>query len=302
MYFNWNVIGHEKELLMLEEDILGNAVHHAYLFAGPSKIGKFRIARSMSGILQCQNNFCHTCPTCIQIEKRCHLDTIELKDNAESIKIDEIREIIERLNMTGQGAYKILLLQNIGRLTEEAGNCLLKTLEEPPSKTVFIFTAGQIHDVMPTITSRMRIINFKKLPDNVLKEALKKRYPDVGNEMLNQVLLLSLGRSGTAIQLLSMPEEFQQLHEIYSNIQFLDEKGSISTRISAMQELSKNPQKIKTFLSLLVHFYRQKMLNANSPAEKTYAANIIKEIHRVINLMGRNVNPRLLLENIMLQI
>lgn len=302
MYFNWNVIGHEKELLMLEEDILSGKVHHAYLFAGPSKIGKFRIARSMSGILQCTNNFCHSCPICIQIERRCHMDTIELKDNAESIKIDEIREIIERLNMTGQGAYKILLLQNIDRLTEEAGNCLLKTLEEPPAKTVFIFTAGQIQDVMPTIASRMRIMNFKKLPDNVLKEALKKRYPDVGDEMLNQVLLLSLGRSGTALQLLSKPEEFQQLHEIYNNIQFLDEKGSISTRISAMQELSKDPQKIKTFLSLLAHFYRQKMLNANSPAGKTHAANIIKEIHRVINLMGRNVNPRLLLENIMLQI
>lgn len=302
MYFNWNVIGHEKELLMLEEDILGGNVHHAYLFAGPSKIGKFRIARSMAGILQCQNNFCHSCPICIQIEKRCHLDTIELKDNSESIKINEIREIIERLNMTGQGAYKFLLLQNIGRLTEEAGNCLLKTLEEPPAKTVFIFTAGQIQDVMPTIASRMRIINFKKLPDNVLKEALKKRYPDVSNEMLNQVLLLSLGRSGTAIQLLSMPEEFQQLHEIYSNIQFLDEKGSISTRISAMQELSKDPRKIKTFLSLLVHFYRQKMLNEKSPAKKMDVANIIKEIHRVINLIDRNVNPRLLLENIMLQI
>ncbi|MBI4994547.1 hypothetical protein HZC21_02790 [Candidatus Peregrinibacteria bacterium] len=302
MFYNWNVIGHEKELSMLEEDIRGSNIHHAYLFAGPSKIGKFRIARSMAGILQCQNNFCHKCPICIQIERRCHLDTIELKDNNESVKIDEIREIIERVNMTGQGAYKILLLQNTGRLTEEASNCLLKTLEEPPSKTVFIFTAGQIQDVMPTIASRMRIINFKKLPDEILKEALKKRYPDADNEMLDQVLLLSLGRSGTAIQLLSNPEAFQRLREIYRNIQFLDEEGSISTRISAMQELSKDPQKTKTFLALLVHFYRRKMLNTGSPENKKRAANVIKEIHRVMNLMERNVNPRLLLENIMLQI
>ena len=146
----------------------------------------------MAGILQCPNNFCHTCPTCVQIERHYHIDTIELKDDGESIKIDAVREIIERLNMTGQGTYKVLLLQNIGRMTDEANSCFLKTLEEPPPKTIFIFTAGQIQDVMPTIASRMRIINFKKLPDDILKDALKKRYPDTEDEVLDQVLLLSL--------------------------------------------------------------------------------------------------------------
>lgn len=302
MFYNWNVIGHEKNLLLLESDIRSGNVHHAYLFAGPSKIGKFRIARSMAGILQCPNNFCHTCPACIQIERRSHIDIIELKDDGESIKIDAVREIIERLNMTGQGTYKILLLQNIRRLTDEAASCLLKTLEEPPPKTIFIFTAGQIQDVMPTIASRMRIINFKKLPDDILKTALRERYSDVEDEVLDQVLLLSLGRSGTAIQLLSKPETFQELREIYRNIQFLDEKASVSARLSGMQELSKNPEKMNTFLSLLVYFFRQKMLKANSFKDKMRAADIIKETQRAMNLMERNVNPRLLLENIMLKI
>ncbi|MEK7171754.1 MAG: hypothetical protein AAB739_02480 [Patescibacteria group bacterium] len=302
MFYNWNVIGHEKNLLLLESDIKSGNIHHAYLFAGPSKIGKFRIARSMAGILQCPNNFCHTCPTCVQIERHYHIDTIELKDDGESIKIDAVREIIERLNMTGQGTYKVLLLQNIGRMTDEANSCFLKTLEEPPPKTIFIFTAGQIQDVMPTIASRMRIINFKKLPDDILKDALKKRYPDTEDEVLDQVLLLSLGRSGTAIQLLSKPETFQELRGIYRNIQFLDEKASVSARLTSMQELSKTPEKINTFLSLLVYFFRQKMLKTNSFEEKMRAANIIKETQRAMNLMERNVNPRLLLENIMLKI
>ena len=167
MYYNWNVIGHEKELGLLEHDFRENNIHHAYLFVGPEKVGKFRVAKSVAGILQCPENFCHSCPTCIQIEKKCHPDIIELEDDGQSIKIDTVRDIIARLNMTSQGRYKILLIQNIGRLTEEAGNCLLKTLEEPPQKTIFLFTVSQLRDIMPTIASRMRLIHFKKLGNDV---------------------------------------------------------------------------------------------------------------------------------------
>ncbi len=302
MYYHWNVIGHQKELAQLESDFQTENIPHAYLFVGPEKIGKFRIAKSVAGILQCPNNFCHTCPTCIQIEKKCHTDTIELEDDGESIKIDAVRDIIARLNMTGQSRYKIFLIQNIGRLTDEAGNCLLKTLEEPPGKTVFIFTAGQLKNIMPTVASRMRIVQFRKLPDEVLRAALKEMFPDADQDMLDQAVLLSLGRSGKAIQLLRDPEAFQEVRDLYRLIQFLDEKATPASRFTALQDIIQNPQKMRNFLSLLAHYFRQKMFDAPSVAKKYAAIHIISEIHRVMNLANRNINPRLLMENLMLKL
>lgn len=300
MFYHWNVIGHTQELSRLEEDFKSGNIHHAYLFAGPEKVGKFRVAKAVAKILQCPNNFCHTCSTCLQIEKKCHPDTIELEDDGESIKIGAVREIISRLSMTGQSRSKILLIQNIGRLTDEASNCLLKTLEEPPEKTIFLFTAGQLRDISATIASRMRLIHFKKLHDDVLREALQKEFPDADRETLDQVILLSLGRSGRALQLLKNPQMFQELRETYQHIQFLGEKASAATRILAAQPLSQDPQKIKTFLALLTHYLRQKMFQSKTPEEKQHAMVGIEEIHRAIDLMDRNVNPRLLLEHIMI--
>lgn len=302
MLYTWNVIGHEKELARLEQDFEGGNLHHAYLFAGPDKVGKFRVAQAVSKILQCPNNFCRTCPTCIQIEKKCHPDTIELEDDGQSIKIGAVREILARLMLTGQSRYKILLIQNIGRLVPEAANCLLKTLEEPPERTIFLFSAGTLREVLPTIASRMRIIHFKKLHDAVLKNALKQEYPGIDEEMLNQVILLSLGRSGRALQLLKDPEKFQELKETYQKIQFLESKASMATRFLEIPALTEDPFKLKSFLSLLTHFMRQKMLAAENYETQTRSIRILQEIHRTIDLLARNVNPRLLLENIMLNL
>lgn len=302
MLYHWNVIGHEKELIHLESDMANENLHHAYLFVGPEKVGKFRVAKTVAKILQCPNNFCHTCPSCIQVEKKCHPDTIELEDDGESIKIQTIRDILGRLSMTGQSQHKVFLIQNMGRLTEEASNCLLKTLEEPPEKTVFLFTAAQMRDVLPTIASRMRIVHFKKLHDVVLREALKKEYPNITDETLNQVILLSLGRSGRALQLLNNPEMFEELREIYRQIEFFDEKADIASRMMAAQSFATDPKQIKTFLSLLAHYLRQKMLQEIRLEERGRAIKNIEKIHSIIELLARNVNPRLLLEDIMLSL
>lgn len=302
MFYNWNVIGHEKELAQIEQDFLNNNLHHAYLLVGPDKIGKFRVARAMAAMLQCPNKFCHSCPTCIQIDKKCHADTIAFEDDGESIKILEIRETIARLNMTGQSAYKILLIEEIGRLTPEAGNCLLKILEEPPQKTIFIFTASQLQDILPTIASRMRAIYFRKLPDEILRAALQKQHTEVNEETLNQAIMLSLGRSGSAIKLLSDPEMFSELKNFYSQIQFLTDKGTISSRITAVKEISADPQRTKLFLSLLANYLRHKMLASDDCVQNIRLIRIIEKIHEALDLMSRNVNQRLLLENIMIQL
>lgn len=302
MYYHWNVIGHAKELEILERDFVNGEVHHAYLFVGPEKIGKYRIAKTVAAILQCPNNFCHNCPACIQIEKKCHPDTIELADDGESVKIGIMREIIARLTMTGQSRHKVFLIQNAKRLTEEAANCILKILEEPPEKTVFIITANQLRDLPATVVSRMRVMHFKKLPDDVLRASLKELHPEVKDDVLDKIITLSLGRSGKALQLISRPDVFQELFDFYRQIQFWDEKASISTRFLAVKELSQDQVKTKTFLSLLSHYLRKKMLSAKTFDQRKKTISSLENIHASSNLLTRNVNPRLLLENIMIRL
>ncbi|MBI2453813.1 hypothetical protein HYV58_01395, partial [Candidatus Peregrinibacteria bacterium] len=126
------------------------------------------------------------------------------------------------------------------------------------------------------------------------------KYPKIDSETLDQVLLLSLGRSGRALQLLGNPEMFQEVRDLYRHIQFLDEKAGFATRFQSMHELAQNPEKLKTFLTLLSHYFREKMLRSPAAEECAHAVDIIEKTHRTIDLLAGNVNERLALEYIML--
>jgi hypothetical protein len=148
----------------------------------------------------------------------------------------------------------------------------------------------------------MRIVHFRKLPDEVLRDALKGLFPEADGDMLDQVLLLSLGRSGKAIQLMREPEAFQEVRDLYRLIEFLDEKATLAARLSTVTDFSQDASKMRAFLSLFVHYFRRKMFSGSTFEQKSAAIRIIEEIHRVVNLANRNINPRLLLENLMLQL
>ncbi|PIQ78366.1 hypothetical protein COV82_01225 [Candidatus Peregrinibacteria bacterium CG11_big_fil_rev_8_21_14_0_20_46_8] len=304
MFYNWNLIGHEKELALLERDIRSGSTSHAYLFVGPKKIGKFRVARSFATILQCPDNYCKKCPTCIQIEKHGHPDTIEFKDTGETLKIESVRTLIERLSLTSQSNYKIVLMESIDRLTLDAANALLKILEEPPPKTLFILTAESLRRVLPTIVSRVRRITFTMPPQEKVKTALDTMFPEIDSELRANALFLSQGRSGHAIQLLQNPEALQELLDMYRHIQFLDENASIATRMNTVQDLVKEKEtnKLETFLPLCAHYFRQKMLSTKNSAVQLKTIAILKQLDSITELMQRNVNTRLLLEHFMLSL
>ena len=135
MKYNWSIIGHEKQLSQLENDISSGSLSHAYLLAGPNSVGKHTVAKKMAGILQCENDFCHKCNTCIQVEHGSHVDTLVFKDDKNSLKILEVRGLLEKAMMTAQARYKIFIIQSIERMTTEAANSFLKVLEEPPPRT-----------------------------------------------------------------------------------------------------------------------------------------------------------------------
>jgi len=303
--YNWNIIGHKKQLELIEEDIKNDRLSHAYLFTGPSGIGKFAIAKLMVNILQCPNNLCRTCPTCIQLSKHAHTDTVFLDDDGESIKIEQIRDIITRLNMTRQANYKILLIKKAERLTPEAANCLLKTLEEPPPDTIIIMTANNVREILPTIISRARMIKFTSYSEKFLFEKLKPLYPDIDDDTLTQVCSLALGKSGKAIKLLNNADLLASYRTMYNILcEFLENKP-LYGKFKAIDDTVENETE-QEFLDVFTYLVRNRLYknietSPNEIAEKKHFIELLKEIEETKKLLKSNVNTRLALENLALK-
>lgn len=304
MLYSWNIIGHEKVMALLEQDILSGNISHAYLFAGPDNIGKFSVAKTLAQILECENNFCHTCPTCIQLKKGCHYDTVEIADDGNSIKIESIREIIGKLNLSAQSRYKVLLMENIERLTIEAANCLLKTLEEPPPKTIFLLTTSNIKRIPATLISRLRLLSFHLVPKTLIFESLKEKYPDMPEATLKKVISFALGKPGKAIRLIENQMLLEWYERIYNELEQFFQTTSYAKEFALIEEISKEDGKIDIFLDIFLHFTRNMLLRRlkSSPRHIADLMNLLKETQRTKAMMHNNVNTRLAMENLLLRI
>ena len=302
MIYNWNIIGHDKQLKMLEADIESGNLAHSYLLYGAGHVGKYTVAKKLASILQCENNFCGVCPTCIQIRKGIHLDTMEYENNKEALKIDQIREIISRCNMSSQSRYKVVVLQSIGRMTVEASNALLKTLEEPPGRTLFIMTTSNVQEVLPTILSRSRLIKFHLFSTEFLANKLRELYPESTEETINQVAKLSLGRAGRALDLMNQPEMLAYFLKLYKDTLYLLDTDNIVEKFEYVENLVEDEKMKNDFLNVMTHVLRNKMLEANPGRERKGFIEMAAKVQEAFILLKKNVNARLVLENLMLLI
>jgi len=155
-----------------------NHLPHAFLFAGPRGVGKTSMARLVAKSLNCPNvqkgEPCGQCEVCRAIAKGNFLDILEI-DAASNRGIDDIRDLKEKVNLApSRGKYKVYIIDEVHMLTPEAFNALLKTLEEPPEKVVFILCTTNPEKLPETILSRCVRINFNKATDKEIMSALKK--------------------------------------------------------------------------------------------------------------------------------
>lgn len=304
--FNWPHFGHDKQIEMLEKDIKSGNLAHAYLFLGPEKIGKFTVAKAFAKNLQMQNmENLKTLDS--QIEKENHTDTFFWRDNGESIKVEEVREMIGTLNMGFESNYRIWLVQGAGRFTMGAANALLKTLEEPIENVVFIFTAEHITDLPSTIVSRMRLVYFQNIPLDVLKDDLKKHLPEVSEEKIDTAIRYSLGKPGWALRLLSDPREFEEERNRYQRLEKLFSDMPIYKKFSVVDEILKICKDQESDAEL-IHFFENctNLLHANlhkNINDQESAQKVVKRIENIYRArmdIGRNINKKLVLEHLVL--
>ncbi|OIO47046.1 MAG: DNA polymerase III, subunit gamma and tau [Parcubacteria group bacterium CG1_02_37_51] len=159
----------------LQNEIAIDKLAHAYIFTGPRGVGKTTIARILAKTLNCENKEdrgaepCNQCPVCLDINDNKSLDLVEI-DAASQTKVEQTRDnIIAASRVTASaGRIKIFIIDEVHMLSSASFNALLKTLEEPPAKVVFILATTEIHKVPETIVSRCQRFDFHRIGINDL--------------------------------------------------------------------------------------------------------------------------------------
>ncbi len=161
------VVGQRLITETLKNAILTNRVAHGYIFSGARGVGKTTSARILAKALNCAQGPtvtpCGECPSCLEIAAGNSVDVLEI-DAASNRGIDEIRELREAVRyLPARDRYKIFIIDEAHMLTTEAFNALLKTLEEPPPRSLFVLATTEPHKLPPTIQSRCQHFSFRLL-------------------------------------------------------------------------------------------------------------------------------------------
>jgi DNA polymerase-3 subunit gamma/tau len=172
------VVGQEHITTTLKNAIKDNRIAHAFLFTGPRGVGKTTTARILAKVLNCLKPVncepCNECENCKTIQSGQLMDIFEI-DAASNRGIDEIRTLRESVKYAPtKGKYKVYIIDEVHMLTKESFNAFLKTLEEPPSQTIFIFATTDIHKVPLTIISRCQRFDFRRIEMDTIKSLLSK--------------------------------------------------------------------------------------------------------------------------------
>jgi len=188
-----DIVGHDRLISLLSRAIARETLPPSLLFAGPAGIGKRQVAMAVAEAVNCLNRLtssdlsagalaevdaCGECASCKRIARAVHLDVITIAPgDSGTIKIDDVREVIERADYRPfEGRRRVVIIDDAEALVVPAQNALLKTLEEPPSASIFILVSSMPDALLPTVISRCPRLRFAPLPASEVADALIARH------------------------------------------------------------------------------------------------------------------------------
>ncbi|MFA5076532.1 MAG: DNA polymerase III subunit delta' [Patescibacteria group bacterium] len=245
---NWGIVGHQNVVDFLKKSLKSQTTSHAYLFYGPTNIGKGKIVQNFIAALFCQNpesgQPCNNCLNCQQLTKNIHPDVIWLcqerdtktKKLKKNISVDQIRELRSRLQKGSfLDSYKIGIVDPADLLNIEAANALLKILEEPADKVIIILLAEKLESLPQTIASRCQKIKFELVSRNDIYSYLLELGSN--RQLADELSYLAAGRPGQAIKFYQQPDLYadyqktlEQFFELLNN--------NLTTKLKIVQKLT----------------------------------------------------------------
>lgn len=207
---SWQRIkGHEAVVAQFARAVQRGRLAHAYLFAGPAGVGKRLFAEELAKALLCEappaDQFaaCNHCSACVLVAAGTHPDCFVVGRPEESLElpIETIRELCRGFALkSARGRGKVVILDDADDLNEAAANCFLKTLEEPPPRSVLILVGSSAERQLPTIVSRCQVVRFAPLPGPVVAELLRASGV-TDAKAIERLVRLSGGSLGQALAL-----------------------------------------------------------------------------------------------------
>ncbi|MFH0834674.1 MAG: hypothetical protein V2A63_04815 [Patescibacteria group bacterium] len=337
LQFDWPTTGNENRLAELETDLASGKISHAYLFAGPAEVGKLTAAKFFAQLLICGGKACGECTDCKLMRANSHpnltvvdelwiegvnedLEALARKSNfnqshrartpkakTNTIRIDDLREILSRVNHSSDGR-KVFVLHEVERMNREAANFFLKTLEEPPPRTTFILTTNNLPLLLPTIVSRCRVLSFGNVSPTAIDKMLAQKFPNLSDDERKRVVNFAMGKPIRAARLAADPTVFREFKEYFERLKNLLERPNVAEELAFAEKVSATNAETQKFLEAFTYFLRSFLLTraknpvANSRYSTEKIVKLIRQLDSTRDLINRNVNSRLAVENLLLQI
>ncbi|MEZ4265060.1 MAG: DNA polymerase III subunit delta' C-terminal domain-containing protein [Myxococcota bacterium] len=334
-----STVGHARVIESLVAAVAADTVHHALLFAGPDGVGKRRVALSFIALVGCTGDAprdaagrrldgCGSCRWCRHIHAYAtganaqpppDLIVLAPEGTSRAVKIEPVRELLRVVPFPPiEAAYRYVLIDPAEALTVEAGNALLKTLEEPPSRTRFILVSSQPDALLITIRSRCQRVGFGRLREAEVSSALLNLGTAEGADVA-RVAPLSDGSVGAALRLIEDPV-MQKRDELLARLvaasgsagaafelaaTFLEDKSALPTVFEVLRRVFRDALLVRESAAATMGLSHPHLLESVvRPLAERFGTEAL--LHRIAlvdeterGILRRNINPQLSLERLL---
>ncbi len=321
---DWNIIGHTWAVRMLQRSLATGSVSHAYLFTGPEGVSKGTLALTLAQALLCQGDAppCGACRSCRLVTSGNHPDLHIVEVGVgDSLKVEQVRDLERALSLTpSEGGRRVAILRHFERATPSAANALLKTLEEPPDYAVLVVLADDAEHLLPTIVSRCQQVALRPIPVTTLEQLLIARR-GLPPERARLLAHLSGGRPGWALRAAADDSLLRRRTEQLDALMHLL-RASVVERFGYAEKLAGGDRAaLRETLDWWQSWWRDVMLlAARADAVLTnvdrrdelaaYAARfgaersaaMVQAVAETARFLESNVNPRLAVESLVLNL
>lgn len=321
-----DIVGQQQIKEYLQNALSTGKISHAYIINGEKSSGKEFIAKVFAMALQCEEGSmepCQECRSCKQALSGNHPDIIRVvHEKPNSVSVDDIRTQVNNdvAVKPYSSPYKVYIISEAEKMTVQAQNAILKTLEEPPAYAVILLLTDNVNSLLPTILSRCVVLNMKPVPDALVKEYLcsQLQVPDYKAEVCAAFARGNVGKA----KMLATSEDFENIKaEALALLKYIQEMD-LNEIVAAVKKITEYKLEIQDYLDICAIWYRDALLFKatrdmnhlifreeiqalrRTAQRSSYEGieNIIKALDTAKRRLDANVNFELVMELLMLTI